>query len=54
MKYAAAGATLLAGVEGVSALVNMNRAPEMGEESKMVTLEDWALNCSVWIQWRQQ
>ena len=41
MKYAAAGATLSAGAEGVSALVNMNRAPEMGEESQMVTLEDW-------------
>ena len=41
MKYAVAGAALLAGAEGVSALVNMNRAPEMGEESQMVTLEDW-------------
>ena len=39
MKYAMVGATLSAGAEGVSALVNMNRAQEIGEESQMVTLE---------------
>ena len=40
-KYAGIGAALSMGAKGVSALVNHNKGPEMGEESQAVTFTDW-------------